>query len=145
MRFQFGRVFRAERDEQLLLQKSAPRKPRDAAYDHYLVYEEIDAFVKETADANPGLVTLMTLSTTSELRLNLNALKISSGSATKSVFFDCAMQGREWIAPPVCMRIIEEVIADPQLLELADWYIVPIANSEGYVKTWTEVAYCMDL
>lgn len=49
------------------------------------------------------------------------------------------MQGREWIAPPVCMRIIEGVLANRELLNLADWYVVPIANPEGYGESWENV------
>jgi murein tripeptide amidase MpaA len=126
-------------EHQMLKATLAPREPRAAVYDRYMEYEEIDAFVKEVAAANPDLVTLVSLSTTVQLGLHLNAIKISSGPGKKTLFFDCGAQGRDWIAPPVCMRIIEEVLADPELQQAADWYILPIANPEGYLHTWSHV------
>jgi Zinc carboxypeptidase len=132
-----NRAVEAERlEQQLLKAKLAPREPRAAVYDRYMDYYEIDAFVKETAAANPDLVTLVSLAKTVQMGISLNALKISSGPGKTNVFFDCGFQGRDWIAPPVCMRIIEEVIANPELQELADWTILPMANPEGYLHTW---------
>jgi carboxypeptidase A6 len=102
-------------------------------------YDEIDALLHELADANPGLATIVDIADTTEGR-HVDALKISSGAGKKSVWVDCALHAREWIGPPVCLRIIDEVLADPALQQLVDWYILPVANPDGYSYAWTDVS-----
>jgi murein tripeptide amidase MpaA len=102
-------------------------------------FDEIDALLHEIADANPGLVSLVEIATSTEGR-HVEALKISSGAGKKSIWVDCALHAREWIGPPVCLRIIDEVLADPALQQLVDWYILPIANPDGYIFAWSDVS-----
>ncbi|CAB3381376.1 Hypothetical predicted protein [Cloeon dipterum] len=127
-----------ERAENEALRLALPRKPRVAAYDRYMTFEEIDAHIHETVDANPDVASILDLGLSYEGR-ELHGIKLSNGAAgQKSVWFDCAIHAREWIAPPVCLRIIDEVLADPALRDLADWYILPVANPDGYSYSHTD-------
>ncbi|CAB3381380.1 Hypothetical predicted protein [Cloeon dipterum] len=127
-----------ERAENEALRLALPRSPRVAAYDRFMEFEEINAHVLETVAANPDIASLVDLGLSTEGR-ELLGIKLSNGAAgQKSVWFDCAIHAREWIAPPVCLRIIDEVLADPALRDLADWYILPVANPDGYSFSWTD-------
>jgi murein tripeptide amidase MpaA len=137
--FSRSTVLRERTENEIIKQKSS-RQPRAAVYDRYMEFDEIDALLHELADANPGLVTLQEIATSTEGR-HLEALKISSGAGKKSVWVDCAIHAREWIAPPVCLRIIDEVLADPALQQLVDWYILPVANPDGYSFAWSDVSF----
>lgn len=136
--FSRSTVLRERTENEIIKQKSA-RMPRAAVYDRFMELAEIDAFLHEVADANPGLVTLLEIATSTEGR-HVEALKISSGAGKKSVWVDCAIHAREWIAPPLCLRIIEEVLADSALQQLVDWYILPVANPDGYSYAWSDVS-----
>jgi murein tripeptide amidase MpaA len=128
-----------ERTENEIMKQKTRRQPRVAVYDRFMEYDEIDALLHEIADANPGLVSLVEIATSTEGR-HLEALKISSGAGKKSVWVDCALHAREWIAPPVCLRVIDEVLASPELQQLVDWYILPVANPDGYSFAWSDVS-----
>ncbi|XP_059478285.1 zinc carboxypeptidase-like [Neocloeon triangulifer] len=124
--------------EQERLMRAIPRQPRVAVYNRYMTFDEIDAHIHETVDANPGVASLLDLGLSTEGR-ELHGIKLSNGAAGQpAVWFDCAIHAREWIAPPVCLRIIDEVLADPALRDLADWYVLPIANPDGYSFATTD-------
>jgi murein tripeptide amidase MpaA len=137
--FSFSTVLRERTENEIIKQKSR-RQPREAVYDRYMEFEEIDTLLHELAEANPGLVSLVELATSTEGR-HLEVLKISSGAGKKSIWVDCALHAREWIGPPVCLRIIDEVLADPALQQLVDWYILPVANPDGYSYAWSDVSF----
>jgi carboxypeptidase A2 len=100
--------------------------------------KQINAFLDEVATANPDITTLLDVATSTEGR-NVTGLKISSGPGKKSVFIDCVIHACEWLGAPVCMKIIEDVVADPELQNLVDWYIIPVSNPDGYVFAWSNV------
>jgi murein tripeptide amidase MpaA len=93
----------------------------------------------EVAAANPGLATTLDVATSTEGRL-VKGLKISSGPGKKAVWVDCVIHAREWLAAPVCMKLIEDVIADPARQAQVDWYVLPISNPDGYVFSWADVS-----
>ncbi|XP_065341262.1 carboxypeptidase B-like [Cloeon dipterum] len=109
--------------------------PRVAVYDRYMGCSEIQMHIAQLALTYPDIATELVLTNTPEGR-KVKVLKLSNGNAgQKALWFDCAMHAREWITPPVCLRIIDEVIADPALRDMADWYIAPLANPDGYNYT----------
>jgi murein tripeptide amidase MpaA len=73
----------------------------------------------------------------------VKGLKISTGPGKKAVWVDCGIHAREWISPPVCMKLIEDVIANPEKQNLVDWYILPVTNPDGYAFTWSEVSHLL--
>jgi murein tripeptide amidase MpaA len=97
------------------------------------------AYIQEVADANPDVASILDVATSSENR-PVRGLKISTGSGKKAIWMDCAIHSREWAAPPVCLKTIEQVMASPELQNLVDWYILPLANPDGYSYTWSNVS-----
>ena len=105
---------------------------------------QIYEFMHEVIAANPNVASLLDLGVTAEGRM-LHGIKISSGAAgRKGVVMDCLMHAREWMGGPLCLRAIDELVADPELRDIADFYIVPVANPDGYVYSWTEVGLAIE-
>jgi hypothetical protein len=95
--------------------------------------------VRETAAANPTFASTIDVATSTEGREVLG-LKIATGGAKKSVWVDCVIHAREWLSAPVCMRLIEDLVANSEYRSKVDWYILPIANPDGYSYTWSNVS-----
>jgi murein tripeptide amidase MpaA len=72
-------------------------------------------------------------------------LKLSNGgSANKiGIFIDAAIHAAEWLGPAVALNTIHQLTTDlatnQAYLDMADWYILPVANPDGYHHSWTEV------
>lgn len=68
----------------------------------------------------------------------------SSGSRNKpALWLDAGIHAREWIAPATAVWIINELASKHEtdsevkgLLEKYDWYILPVANPDGYEFCW---------
>jgi murein tripeptide amidase MpaA len=94
------------------------------------------------AAAYPELVTVVELERT-YLSRRIRALRISNGPGKKAVFMDCAHHAREWISPPVCLKTITELLDNYEnnkdLLDLVDWWVVPVLNADGYVYSFSTV------
>lgn len=57
---------------------------------------------------------------------------------SKRRFFQvCAVHAREWITPPVCTYLADQLATTHRhLLHLYDVHIMPIANPDGYAYAW---------
>ncbi|XP_068622902.1 carboxypeptidase B-like [Battus philenor] len=110
-------------------------------FDSYQELEKIDSFLKEIAEKNPELVTLV--SGTSFEGRPVNYLKISSSKFEDEkkplIFIDSGIHGREWIAPPVVLYAINELVNNPEssLTKNMDWILLPVVNPDGYKYTFT--------
>jgi len=51
------------------------------------------------------------------------------------------MKGREWIGPSVVLYIVRQLVENydknRRLVDNADWYLLPVANPDGYEYTHT--------
>jgi murein tripeptide amidase MpaA len=94
------------------------------------------------AAAYPDLATVVELERTF-LGRRIRGLHLSNGPGKKVVFIDCALHAREWIAPPMCLKTITELLdnyaTNKYLLDLVDWWIVPVVNPDGYVYSFSTV------
>lgn len=92
----------------------------------------------------PNISTLIEIGTSYEGR-PLRVLKLSSGPGRPGMFFDSALHAREWAGPPVALYAINELTenlaANLETLEQADFYFLPVANPDGYVYTWETVSF----
>jgi carboxypeptidase A4 len=76
----------------------------------------------------------------------IRVIKISSNSTTTkpAVFMEAGIHAREWLGPPTVLHVIYQLTAlaaeNIEMLNLADWYILPVANPDGYDYSWTEVS-----
>ena len=104
------------------------------------IRERVDWLVR----AHPDLITKHSLGSTHEGR-TIDVLHLSSGGARKpGIWLDCGIHSREWVSPPACLHAIETLAMDvnsinprDNLLSEFDFYILPVANPDGYVYSWT--------
>lgn len=61
-----------------------------------------------------------------------------SGKAKPIMWIDCGIHSREWVTPSFCIHTIKELLAEGEagLLRKFDFFIVPVANPDGYVYSW---------
>lgn len=75
---------------------------------------------------------------------NLILIRISSGGSDKPlIYIEAAIHAREWIAPPVALYIINQLVENPDyayLYENIDWAIIPVVNPDGYEYTHVDVS-----
>ena len=48
----------------------------------------------------------------------------------------CGLNGREWISPASCLNYIQMMLASDLACDI-DYFIIPLANPDGYEFTWT--------
>ena len=106
---------------------------------------EINERIDWLASQHSDLVSTQVLATTHEKR-NIEVIIVREpGPITKPVIWiDCGIHAREWVSPPTCLHAVDRLIdgvnsIDPRdnLLSAYDFYILPVANPDGYVYTWT--------
>ncbi|CAG2250245.1 carboxypeptidase B-like [Mytilus edulis] len=61
-----------------------------------------------------------------------------------AILIDGTLKAREWISPAVVLYFINQLKNNPQqdpaiekLVDMYDWYFIPVANPDGYVYTYT--------
>ncbi|KAJ3660729.1 hypothetical protein Zmor_005165 [Zophobas morio] len=110
------------------------------AFDQYLRYGEITAYLAQVAADNPRLATVSTIGESYENR-TMNIIQISDGNGRKPVLFiEAGMHAREWISPALALYIINQLVENESnraLLADLDWIILPSMNPDGYEYTWT--------
>ena len=50
-----------------------------------------------------------------------------------AIFMDCGIHAREWVSPAFCLFALDQLVEEQALLDQFDFYIVPVANPDGYV------------
>ncbi|GLH14749.1 Zinc carboxypeptidase A 1, partial [Gryllus bimaculatus] len=104
-------------------------------------------YMQYLATTYPKQVEVLTIGQSSR-GLPLKVAKVSvGGHRTKdgepkpAVWIDGGMHAREWIAPAVALyalkQLVENVKVNRRVAEAADWYILPVANPDGYEYTHT--------
>jgi murein tripeptide amidase MpaA len=119
------------------------------AFDHYHTYQEIYSFLEALQQKYPSVLQLVTIGKTYEnhdirlakIGLPFQANNSSNSSLTRKPAFwlDAGIHAREWIAPATAVWIINELVTKQEsddeiraLVRKFDWYILPIANPDGY-------------
>ena len=124
----------------VLLHKAA----EDWTPEIYHNLQEIERRKEWLASTYSHLVSTLNLGTTYEGR-KIEALVVrEDSSSTKPVIWiDCGIHAREWVSPPACLHAIDKLIensnsVDPRenLLAMYDFFILPVANPDGYVYSW---------
>lgn len=72
---------------------------------------------------------------------------MSTGGTKQTIWIDCGMHAREWIAPAMCQYFLDQLTSgygsDSEITALVDTYdfhIMPVVNPDGYEYTWTDVS-----
>jgi len=132
-----------EDEERAILLRRALHDGKAFDFLNYHTYAEITAFLTELA-ASSSLVSTSVIGKTYENR-DIIAARVGPGGANRKImYFDCAMHAREWAAPATCLWMLNELATKygsdaeiTQILDFADWMIVPVHNPDGYDYTWT--------
>ncbi|KAK2155194.1 hypothetical protein LSH36_246g01004 [Paralvinella palmiformis] len=112
----------------------------------YPTYDEILAWFDELKTNYSGWIDTLDIGNTYDGRIH-RSLKISTGGTGKwKVYIEGAMHAREWISPATVIYITDQLIqgyanGDPEIvewMEMLDWYILPVANPDGYDYCFTD-------
>ena len=115
----------------------------------YHTIEEIEERIKWLENMYPDILSRCTLGTTYEGRkIEALVLRKDSSLTRPVIWIDCGVHAREHITIPVCLRALDKLLEsfkfiDPNenLLAMYDFFILPIANPDGYVYTWDHDRY----
>ena len=111
----------------------------------YQNLEEIEDHLESLLRQYPNLLSCQHLEVTAQGRKISGYIVKKDNRRTKPVIWlDCGIHAREWISPPVCLYAIHTLIQDSNsvqprgdLLDAFDFFILPVANPDGYVYSWT--------
>ncbi|XP_058520271.1 carboxypeptidase O [Ochotona princeps] len=124
---------------------SSWRTLENYSYDKYHSMTEIYQWMYQIGERYTDMVTQHFLGMTYESR-PMYYLKISQPSSNpkKSIWMDCGIHAREWIAPAFCQWFVKEILQNYQddsrmsrLLNSLDFYVLPVLNIDGYIYSWT--------
>ncbi|XP_041375953.1 carboxypeptidase B-like [Gigantopelta aegis] len=111
----------------------------------FLSFPQIEQFLsKVKSSRTEPNVNLFSIGKSSEGR-DLIVAKIykSSRRHKPEIFIDAGIHAREWIAPATAINIIYQLAFNPSkdptvsaVLDKFDWYIMPVANPDGYQFTF---------
>ncbi|XP_075981331.1 carboxypeptidase B-like [Anticarsia gemmatalis] len=136
----YGRSFEDLHDE---------RTPRRRYLKSFNLYEyhsfgQIQEFLNLMAARHPHLLTLQSLGNSYEGRvMKLAKISLNPRAGNPIIFVDAGIHSREWVAPAYALYMIHRLITDPAAvqpggeLDGVDWYILPVANPDGYEFTRT--------
>ncbi|XP_067121029.1 carboxypeptidase B-like [Centruroides vittatus] len=135
------KIFEAERrDAEELTGRVSP-----TFFDKYQTLNEIYRFMESLADEFPDIASVFTIGTSYEVR-EMKGIKIGSNknSSKPIIWLDAGIHAREWISPPTVLYIATQLATEyeikddvKKLVDEFDWYILPVANPDGYVYSHT--------
>uniref|UniRef100_A0A0N5C5Q6 Peptidase_M14 domain-containing protein n=1 Tax=Strongyloides papillosus TaxID=174720 RepID=A0A0N5C5Q6_STREA len=105
----------------------------------YNSVDNINKYMIDMTRQYPHLVQLFNVTKTYENRDMLGVKIGIPGLYKPAIFIDAGVHAREWIAPASAIYIINQLLTMSNkdediryVLEKFDWYIVPLANPDGY-------------
>jgi hypothetical protein len=123
----------------------APRPPTaDDFFDEFRPQPEVEAWMQQLAERNPALVRFVPTIGASVEGRPIPALVIggTGDPSGPAIYFQATLHAREWITTSTVLYIAAAMAesTDPRLRALVSavtFYIVPTANPDGYVYSWT--------
>ncbi len=115
----------------------------------YKTLADIEARLTQLAAAHPALATISQLGVSIEGRpIRMIRITGPGSTATRPAFvINSTQHAREWVTPMTTMYIVERLLEDygidPEVTNLVnrlDFYIVPVANPDGYTYSHTTQA-----
>jgi len=121
-------------------------------FDDFKNLDQINAYLDTLAAAHPGIAEVVDLGASLQGRpirgIRLANDAFGDAACKPTVLYNAAQHAREWISPMVAMYAADQLLAaydnDPAITDLLDRtevLIVPVANPDGYVYTWTSNRY----
>lgn len=107
----------------------------------YYTLDDIYGWIDDLVAQYPGIVTTFNVGQSYEGR-QLKGIKISYKSGNKGIFIETNIHAREWISSATSTWIVNELLTstDPAVRDIAeniDWWVLPIANPDGFVYSHT--------
>ncbi|KAJ8970944.1 hypothetical protein NQ317_008291 [Molorchus minor] len=121
--------------ESLKLRYSPRVTSGQVSFEEFMRYDDIVAYLERLAQDYPNIVTTEVVGRSFEGR-DILLIRISSGGTNKTtIFAEATVHAREWIAPPVALYVINQLVENPNnsyMYQDIDWAIIPVANPDGY-------------
>ncbi|KAJ8970943.1 hypothetical protein NQ317_008290 [Molorchus minor] len=129
-------------EEEDMRQMISPRVTTgEVTFTEYMRHDDILAYLDRLAEDYPQIATTEVIGKSFEGR-NLTVIKISSGGSNKPIIFiEAAIHAREWIAPPVALYTIQQLVENANNSDMyrdIDWIILPVVNPDGYEYSHTD-------
>ncbi|XP_076651252.1 carboxypeptidase B [Halictus rubicundus] len=119
--------------QSLLPQNRAPSGKLSFTY--YPNNNEVDQYLNYIVQSHGDVASLINIGASYEGR-QMKVLKLSTGGNNKrAIFIDAGIHAREWIAPVTSLYIVDQLVANKNLLKTVDWYVLPVLNPDGYAFT----------
>lgn len=124
-------------------------QPRSASwFDDYKNLAAVETYMTELAALRPDLVTEINLGDSLQGRpirgLRIANDEVDIGRCKPAIFLNSVQHAREWITVMNNMFVADHLVRNYEtdayvrdLVDNADFYIVPVVNPDGYVYTWT--------
>lgn len=119
-----------------LMEELEGRKGHRMEWSSYHRLDDIYGYLDFLAQTYPDVCSVMNIGNSAEGR-PLKVLRISNGKAgVPALWIDGGIHAREWISPAAVTYIIDYLVENSESLD-ADYYILPVANPDGYEYTFT--------
>ncbi|XP_035782963.1 zinc carboxypeptidase-like [Anopheles albimanus] len=132
--------------QNILDAENPPRKHRNQAadgfgWDEYQTLEDIYLWLDSLVAQYPSILSIQSIGKSYEGR-DMRLVKLSHQSGNPGIFIEANIHAREWITSATATWLLNELLTsqDPVVQDLAtnyDWYILPIANPDGFHYTKT--------
>eukprot|EP01052_Picozoa_sp_SAG31_P004916 SAG31_NODE_210_length_20286_cov_22.684748_9_plen_366_part_00 len=122
--------------------RSSRGPENDTFFDEFRPQLEVEQWMQALAERNPALVRYIpTLGPSVESR-PIPALAVGGTDDGPAIYFQATLHAREWITTSTTLYIAAAMAEsdDPRLRALVAavrFYIVPVANPDGYVYSWS--------
>lgn len=128
------------------LQRPVSRSQQEYNWDYYQTLDEIYAWLDKLAEDHPDVVSTFEIGTTVENRV-IKGIKIDYKKQERPTIglLKGALHAREWITPATVTWIVNQFLTseDTNVRNLAEnvvWHVIPVANPDGYVYSFTHVS-----
>jgi murein tripeptide amidase MpaA len=124
---------------------------RADAFSDYMPYDDpnepldIKRFIQNLADEFPDIAETFVLGTTGQGR-EIIGIRLSGDLDARhpAVVYHGGIHAREWITPPSILYTANELARGyatneqiRRVLDVSDWYLIPVLNVDGYTYSWT--------
>ncbi|XP_074646087.1 carboxypeptidase B-like [Tubulanus polymorphus] len=124
-------------------QHTFSRPTLDYILSYYATYGEIVLWLRKMQRRWWNIATIVNIGKTREGRdMIVFKLGLKSAKPKPIIFIDAGIHSREWLAPATALYLIHKLTEgywtgkSRYLLEMYDWYILPVENPDGYEMTF---------
>lgn len=107
-------------------------------WDHYFHLETIYSWMENLAKSRSDILSIIDIGPSTQ-GLPIKGFKISQESNNPTIFLECGIHAREWIAPSSATYIINELVSNAfysSFIRKFNWIIFPVVNPDGYKYTF---------